>query len=50
MYMHVSCLSLIYACFQNGTVEDPYRLLQLRVFVRACVKMISSEVCGIDFR
>ena len=50
MYMHVSCLSLIYACFQYGTVEDPYRLLQLRVCVRACVKMISSEVCGIDFR
>ena len=45
MYMHVSCLSLIFACIQFGTIKDPYRLLQLRV----CVKVMTSEVCGIDF-
>ena len=28
----------------------PYRLLQLRVCVRVCVKVMASEVCGIDFR
>ena len=50
MYMQVSCLSLIFACFQYDTVKDPYRLLQLRVCVRVCVKVMTSEVCGIDFR
>ena len=52
MYTQVSCLSLrlIVACFQYGKVLDPYRLLQLRVCVRVCVKVMTSEVCGIDFR
>ena len=50
MYMQVSCLSLIFACFQYGTVQDPYRLLQLRGYVRVCVKVMTIEVCGIDFR
>ena len=50
MYMQASCLSLLFACFQYGTVYDPYRLLQLRVCVRVCVKVMTSEVCGIDFR
>ena len=44
MYMHVLCLSLIFSCFQYGTVEDPYRLLQLRVCVRVCAKMMTNEV------
>ena len=38
------------ACFQYGTVYDPYRLLQLRVCVRVCVNVMTSEVFGIDFR
>ena len=50
MYMQVSCLSLIFACFQYGTFKDPCRLLQLRVCVRVCVKVMTSVVCGIDFR
>ena len=50
MYMQVSCLSLIFAYFPYGTVQDTHRLLQLRVCVRACVKVMTSEVCGIDFR
>ena len=44
LHLH-ACFMLkpIFACFQYGTVYDPYRLLQLRVCVRACVCQNDDE-------
>ena len=46
MYMHVSCLSLIFACFQYAQAKTPIDFYNC---VRVCVKMMTSEACGIEF-
>ena len=53
MYMHVLCLSLIFAYFNTAWSRTPidfYNCVCACVCVRVCLKMMTSEVCGIDFR
>ena len=47
MYMQVSCLSLIFASFNTARSRTPIDFYNC---VCVCVKMMTSEVCGIDFR
>ena len=50
MYMHVTCLALYLPAFDTARSRTPIDFLQLRVCMRVCVKMMTSEVFGIDFR